>query len=284
MRWTWNPVEDVTGYEAVPYLAGTPPDQRNLRLYVEEPSVRVEGLEPRSEVGIHVRAVRETAGGRAAGPWSDGVYAETWGQPRECTNEYAFARAFADPLPLLDEWDGTPFLFYFARESVPEDELADAQHAMDIVERMSALIEDQIGYSVIEVGGWTQNGLECRADDADSRVSGRIVAYVSPETEPNPVPPNVLVTADVRCARVKYWNGTVTGRRDPTIVHEIFHLFGFTHSPDPLQPSGAPHPWQTPPGIGYPMSAELTGSRPQPELGPTWDDTDALRCILEGAQ
>ena len=35
-----------------------------------------EGLEPGVRIGFFVRAIRETAGGRAVGPWSD--YAQTY--------------------------------------------------------------------------------------------------------------------------------------------------------------------------------------------------------------
>ena len=269
--WTWDPVEHATGYEAAPYLATDPEGERNI-LFVEEPSVRVDGFEPNMAVWISVRAVRETAGGRAVGEWSSRVFAETWGIPPGCTDEREHAIAFS--AILIEEWDGTPFLFHFDRDSVPEDEQPDAEYLFEIVERLSVKIEEQLGYSLLEVGGWTQYGLPCR--DGGSRVQKQIVAYVSSETEHG----NYLVTAGPKCADVKYYGGTVKGRRDGTIVHEIFHLFGFAHSPDPLLRTGRPHHSQTPPGIGHPMSTTLTGDYPESDIPATYDDINALRCIF----
>ncbi len=63
--WTWNPVEGATGYEAHAFPAGTPPSERtNPAVFTEQPTVRVDGLEPDTAMEIFVRAVRETAGGK----------------------------------------------------------------------------------------------------------------------------------------------------------------------------------------------------------------------------
>ena len=63
--WAWDPVEGATGYQAEIFLAGLPPGQRGDPIITEEPTVRADDLEPRTEMEIYVRAVRETAGGRA---------------------------------------------------------------------------------------------------------------------------------------------------------------------------------------------------------------------------
>jgi len=83
------------------------------------------------------------------------------------------------------------------------------------------------------------------------------------------------VTAGRRCAVVRYWSNDVQVDSDATISHEIFHLLGFTHSPR------SNHPWQSPPGVGVPMSVRLT-NRPlsRTDLGVTFEDVDALRCIF----
>ena len=156
--WAWDPVEDATGYEAHAYPDGTPPNERPPLLVTVEPTFRADGLEPEAVMELFVRAIRETAGGRAEGPWSDPGFGETPGEPRVCTDERQHARAFgaeADwgPPVLIDEWDGTPFRFYFDA-GIPESERADAEHFFEVVERLSERIEDQLGYSVLEVAGW----------------------------------------------------------------------------------------------------------------------------------
>ncbi|MXW71536.1 MAG: fibronectin type III domain-containing protein [Acidobacteria bacterium] len=281
--WTWNPVTGATGYEADVFRAGTPPSERNAPVHTEEPSLRVDGLEPGTAMEFFVRAVRETVGGRAVGPWSEIAVAETLPEPRECTDERELAIAFGvgtswGPPVLIEEWNGTPFSFSFDRESVPEDEEPDVQYVLEIVKRLSVKIEQQLEYSVIEVGEWTSQRRACR--DGGRRMRNQIVAFVSPETDRG----NRLVTAAPNCAEIQYYGGTMKGRRDGTIVHEIFHLFGFTHSPDPLVRSGRPHHSQTPPGDGYPMTTTLTGDYPESDVPATYDDIDALRCILEGAR
>ncbi len=67
--WTWDPVEGATSYLVSAFPAGEgyrPADA----IEVEAPFFRFDAL----ELGwywIYLRAVRETAGGRAVGPWSD---------------------------------------------------------------------------------------------------------------------------------------------------------------------------------------------------------------------
>ena len=278
VRWTWNPVEGATGYEAAPYLASEPEAERDI-LYVEEPSVRVDGFEPGSGIWIHVRAVSQTAGGRAVGEWSHRVFAETWAEPRECTDERAQALAYGSVPPVLvEEWDGRPFRFYWDA-AIPESERADAEHFFDVVQRLSGRIREQIGYSLIEVEGWIdENDRGFRIGhtdvrDCDGVRPGGIVATVIPEL----VPVRNLVIARARpaCA-VLYWTrNDIDTTLDGVMAHELFHLFGFTHSPE------STHPSQTPPGVGYPMTVHLTNQYTDPrELGPTPQDIDALRCIF----
>ena len=271
--WAWDPVEGATGYQGHAFPAGTPPNERPPFRDTVEPTLREEGLELGARMGFFVRAIRETASGRAAGPWSSQTVAETWEEPRVCTDEREQALAFG--AILIDEWNGTPFRFYFDRDSVPEDERGDVEYMFETVERLSAKIENQLGYSTVEVGGWISQGVPCR--DGGERGRQQIVAFVSPETERG----TNLVTASPRCADVQYYGATMRGRRDGTIVHEIFHLFGFAHSPDVLVRTGTPHHSQSPPGVGYPMTTTLTGDYPESgEVPATYSDIDALRCIF----
>ena len=271
--WTWNPVEGATGYEAAPYLAADPEGERNI-LFVEEPSVRVDGFQPNTAVWIHVRAVRETAGGRAVGEWSNRVFAETWGEPRECSNEREQALAFGvgyswGPPVLIEEWDGLPFHFYFDA-GIPASERADAEHFFEVVENLSDRIEDQIGFSILEVAGWVEEDergfSRGNPEPCEGVRPGGIVATVTPRSRGGAIP---------SCA-IMYWpNDDIDTALDGTMAHELFHLFGFTHSPE------STHPQQSPPGVGVPMSVRLTNEfLSATDLGVTFEDVDALRCVF----
>ena len=134
LGWEWDPVEGATGYEVVVFPEGTPVPERPPSSIVSEPTYLAEGLEPNTTWELVIRALRETAGGRAASPWVGRFSGSTWGEPRECTTEREDALAYKtnsrgdDKGPVLvKEWDGTPFLFYFNRDGLPESEEADAE-------------------------------------------------------------------------------------------------------------------------------------------------------------
>ncbi|MYD84930.1 MAG: hypothetical protein F4Y14_01305 [Acidobacteria bacterium] len=86
-------MEAATGYEAHAFPAGTPPSERPPLLVTLEPTFRADGLEPGSVMTIFVRAIRDTAGGRAFGPWSDPGTGTTLTSPSAPTLE---ARSMRD--------------------------------------------------------------------------------------------------------------------------------------------------------------------------------------------
>ena len=53
-----------------------------------------EGLEPSTTWELVVRSLRETAGGRAASPWSGEIQRVNLGRTRECTTEREDALAY----------------------------------------------------------------------------------------------------------------------------------------------------------------------------------------------
>ena len=291
IQWVWEPVENATGYEAVPHLRDTHRDDRTT-YRVSEPVLRVDGFEPGSLVFISVRAVRTRPGEQViglAGPWSDRVTTQTDSRSgpfsrAECREKQAQVEEWGGAIP--EEWTGEPFVFYFDRTFLPEAEVEKAAQVIETAQRMSTHIEDQLGYSVVEVGGWIDlpPGVThtCGSRYHAWRQPGTMVAIVTSETHPRGCPPlpDPCASVGTACGVVRYWENLVHNGRDGTIVHEIFHLLGFTHSRLPGS-NGSPHPVQTAPGVGIPMSVRLTSSRHAhpSDLSLTFEDVEALRCV-----
>ncbi len=196
-----------------------------------------------------------------------------WQGPRVCTNELEHARAFRNTPPvLIREWDGTPFRFYFDA-GIPASERADAEHFFGVVERLARRIEDQLGYSILEVEGWIperDRGFDTPAWALPGCVGvrpGGIVVTVIPEERPSGA-------AVPECAAFYWANDDIDTTWDGTMAHELFHLFGFAHAP------GA-HSQQSPPGVGVRMSARLTSQYMSAEdLGVNHADVYALGCVF----
>ena len=70
VEWNWDPVEGATSYEGHAHPHPLPPGQRPPLQDILEPTFRVDGLAPGETWDFSVRAVRETAGGRAVSPWA----------------------------------------------------------------------------------------------------------------------------------------------------------------------------------------------------------------------
>ena len=79
--WAWDPVESATGYEGHAFPDGTPLSERPPLQITVDPAFRADGLEPGTVMMFFVRAIRETAGGRAVGPWSNPGTGETLTPP-----------------------------------------------------------------------------------------------------------------------------------------------------------------------------------------------------------
>ena len=99
--WAWDPVEGATSYEAHAFPDGTPPSERPPLLVTVEPTFRADGLEPGTVMGILVRAIRETAGGRAVGPWSDQGTGETLTPPPPPMTVTGTVRASGGPASVV---------------------------------------------------------------------------------------------------------------------------------------------------------------------------------------
>ena len=276
--WAWDPVEGATHYHVWVFLAGSPEAQRGDIIVTRSPMVRAEGLEP-GEFEIWVRAVREMDSGRTVGGFSAGPVVHTQREPRVCTDERErainFGRSRGHSPVLIHEWSGEPFRFYWD-SSIPDDLKGYAQSAVELVERLSDEIESQIGYPILEVAGWVDvedRGFgfnDTHVTPCEGVRPGGIVATVHPNDT------SVFAGAMPRCG-VIYW--TAGGLNDGwegcpacgyhAATHEIFHLFGFSHSPN------VEGQQQSPPGEGVHMTTSLSAGRPviwpRPELaGATW--------------
>ena len=192
-------------------------------------------------------------------------------RPRRCTDERQRALASNSRPPILiEEWDGTPFRFYFNRAGVPASEMADAERILEAARRLSDHIEGQVGYPIMEIGGWIDQEIEFPfhiQDECNWREPGQIVVMVLPDSE------HRYAQARSYCAiwashgpDIDFGNGTVS--------HETFHVFGFSHHPEDWRSPGQP-------GQGVFMSNRLNGVyQDEEDVGVSFEDVDALRCIF----
>lgn len=192
--------------------------------------------------------------------------------PREpeldCNEVRTAAVAFADPMPVIRDWSGEPIPVDWV--GVSDDE---KQRAFRLRSDAIHILTRQLGYAVVREGSWVEEPiLDDDVCDGWHR-QGHITAYVHDDEEPNPALPNTLVTAGLRCARVKFWNGTMLDRSAMVLIHELSHLMGLTHNK--YRTDGSLTRSVSAPGKGWPMSSELTDSR---ALMP--EDIAALRCIM----
>ena len=124
-------------------------------------------------------------------------------------------------------------------EGIPASERADAEHFFGVAERLSERIEEQLGYSILEVAGWIPRepsaGSESAARTCEDCVGvrpGGIVATTVPGADPT-IRGNGTRQLRPHCG-VVFWtsdNVDTVGRfRRHAGPHEVFHLFGFGHS------------------------------------------------------
>lgn len=237
------------------------------------------------EVEVEIYSITDARSGQESEPGTnlDDHRVVARQEPRVCTDEREMAVRYGTEydrrIPLVDEWDGTPFRFYWDN-GIPESERADAEHYFDVVERLAERIEDQIGYPVLEVAGWIpeeERGFRIAHPDIRDCTGvrpGGIVGTVVPKIQ---VGSSGLIGAGTKahCAVLFWTTSDIDTTLDGVMAHEIWHLFGFTHHPE------STHRNQPLPGVGVPMSIHLTNTYITPrELGVTYEDVDALRCVF----
>ena len=202
-------------------------------------------------------------------------------EPRVCTDERDVALGYLTSLghhpPLLVEyWDGTPILVQLDETRIPENERPAAERMLAAVGRLAEQVEDQVGYRILETGGWIADGGDYRIEIEGTDIvrcwvlpPGRLAVITT-------IPDDAaLGSAFPACGVVLFKMFDLPDFAGP---HELFHLFGFGHNDET-------HPHERHFG-GVPMSRSLTtgvnaaGTAYVEGLGVTFDDVDALRCIF----
>ena len=243
--WTWDPVGGATSYQGHAFAAGTPPEERPPLLVIPEPTFRVDGLEPGAVMGFYVRAIRETAGGRAAGTWSKQTIAQALPPPaRACTDQRDRALTLSyGHRQVVHEWDpDRPIRFRVDAGPIIEggrrighpDFLE--EKVLQPLRDMARRLEERLGYTVMESPDVGPGGA-----DNTVRVAWRDHVHV-PTWAGDRCPPNVgspwnaqgtppavflnryIFDPEIVCSPYEQ------NRVQETIIHELAHVFGMGHS------------------------------------------------------
>lgn len=167
-----------------------------------------------NEAGVEIEVALEVQSDLSSHP-VDGA-----SRPRTCTRELERARGGSPAL--VDEWDGrTPFLFYFNLAGTPDHLRGAVDRVLEAAQRLAGRIEDQIGYSLFEVGGTLEDARVGDPLDGDcgGREPGQVIGVYQADGP---------ARANRRCAT---WVGDLSFGAG-TVSHELFHLFGFEHHPE----------------------------------------------------
>ncbi len=294
VEWSWDRVEGATGYEADVFVTGTLVDERT-RVETEEPSYRWGSLIPSTSVGIFVRAVSETAGGRAESEWSEGANAVTLSPSTPlaaCSNERQLALDWEQTAILVSAWDpGRPFRVWIDEESIRggglqldrpgflEEEVLEPLR--DVADR----IEERLGYAIFD----PYDLLSSRpsAGEPVIKVLTRDGEPLDPPWDPDCAPAtaspmNALPwTAEIFFNRyffdpkIDTCRGFVEDRTDETVVHELWHLFATKHSQ-------SVDDWNSRLRNGLFMSDPLTSHREYDDsrVFLLQEDIDAIGCVF----
>ena len=205
--------------------------------------------------------------------------------PRECTDERE--RALTHSL-FVREWDGTPFRVDAIRSFPAFVTETDLVGLLEPVALLDEKIERQLGYRIVEMGevislpegvppGWNEDIPDFARHCPLPRDPGQIhTIYMNDAPRSTP---NAGAQAYPRCGAwailaYRVGNGWPGRPYDETVMHELFHVFGFVHADDHDRLAR---------GDGVPMSEQLTSTKPISLLGADgvlFPDIDLLRCIF----
>ena len=282
VEWVWDPVEGATNYEVS--VAETPPDDRT-HVFTEDPLWRWEGLAPETEYVIWVRAIAETAGGRARSEWSGQVRAATLpASPTQCTNEREMVLRYEAGNHIAREWNPTrPFRFNFdeaALRQCGENLGLPDWYETEIVGRLASAqadFETRLGYAIFEAipaadgpGVITITVLP-RGGDAQEECQ-RANAYANPREGVLFFSPGYCDLA-CRPPREVGWQAEPTVRTG-TVIHELGHILGMRH-----HDRGQPDDTDSQRMYGLEMTEELDGVFYTPRTFTDYD-IDRLGCAF----
>jgi len=293
IEWSWDRAEGATSYEAHAFPEGTPADERPPLETVAEPTFRADGLEPGVAYGLFVRAVRETAGGRAVSAWS-GTAALTLAReapPPACSNERQLALDWAQTAILVSAWDPErPFRVWIDEEAIQAGALRLdrpeflEEEVLEPLRDVADRVEERLGYAIFD-----PYDLQLSPPSAGEPV---IAVRVTEDRELDPPwdpecgvtisPMNAIPwTAEIVYNEpffdpsVTTCRGFVEDRTDETVIHELWHLFATKHS-------RSVDDWSSRLRNGLFMSDPLTSHREYDDsdvfLLP--EDIDAIGCVF----
>ena len=281
VEWVWDPVEGATSYEADVAVAGASSDERT-RVVTEEPRYRWEGLAPDTAYVIWVRAIAETAGGRARSGWSRGFGVNTLSASlMRCTNEREQVLRYGSPNHIAREWTGRPFRFHFdeaALRQCGENLGLPDWYETEIVGRIESAAVDfeaRLGYRIFEaipaadgpgvitittvsIGDDAQE--ECERANGYANVQEATLFFSLGYCDPACRPP-----------REVGWQAEPTVRTG-TAIHELGHILGMHH-----HDRGEPDDTDSRSMYGLEMSEELDGVYYTPRIFTEYD-IDRLGC------
>ena len=164
IEWSWDPMEGVTSYQAHAFPDGTPSDERPPLQTVVEPRLRAEGLEPGTAWGMFVRAIRETAGGRAVSPWAGKFTALTLPPPpgplAACKDQRQRALNYHDGryVQVVHEWNHEyPIRFRIEAERIIAGAMGIGrpnfleEEILEPLHDMARRLEERLGYPIMDL-------------------------------------------------------------------------------------------------------------------------------------
>ena len=200
---------------------------------------------------------------------------------------------------LVQQWAGTPFRVDMIRNFPEFVSDADLWGLLEPIGRLADQIEEQLGYRIVEMGelieppararpGWDQHWERYWREQRLVADPGQVLVFYLNDYGTGWGASGSSMSAHNCCRTVSYnkralgpmWTGedpccqgdaNQYTRKAETIVHEVFHLLGFTHA------------YNQPDRIGVPMSAgalDVPWDRGSLSFYATWTDIENLRCIF----